>query len=115
MKLLLFGGTSEGRVLAQWLLEHRLPFLLSVATDYGAAVLPPEIPVHTGRLDQSAMAALMREGGFTHVVDATHPYASAVTAAVAAASRTADLPLVRLVRDGRVCSGKPAGEKLVFG
>ena len=102
MKILLFGGTSEGRVLAQWLLERQIPFLLSVATDYGAAVLPPEVPVHTGRLDQNAMADLMRAGNFTHVVDATHPYASAVTAAVAAASRKTGLPLVRLVRDGNV-------------
>ena len=107
MKILLFGGTSEGHALALWLDAHRIPFLVSVATEYGEELLPDGFPVHVGRLDQAAMVSLMEREGVTHVVDATHPYAAAVTATVAAASREAGLPCLRLVRDGDVSGDWP--------
>ncbi|WP_368257513.1 precorrin-6A/cobalt-precorrin-6A reductase, partial [Intestinimonas butyriciproducens] len=53
MHILLFGGTSEGRELAEWLAGEGVGVTLCVATGYGASLIPsdPRIRVHTGRLD----------------------------------------------------------------
>ena len=79
-KLLLFGGTTEAREIA----ESGLPMICCVATEYGAEVLheAPGLDVRTGRLDAAGMAALIREEEITVVADATHPYARAVTAEI---------------------------------
>lgn len=101
MRILLFGGTTEGRELALWLREQGVDELTCVASEYGSELLPAGIPCHVGRLDQQAMEELMAQG-FTHVVDATHPYARIVTETVTAAAQAQGLPLIRLVRDGDV-------------
>ena len=98
MNILLFGGTGEGRELAQWLLDRRIPALVCVATEYGETLLPPGVEAHVGRLDREEMEALMASRPFTHVVDATHPYAVEVTANIKAAAEAAGLPRLRLVR-----------------
>lgn len=101
MRVLLFGGTTEGRELAIWLREQGIDALTCVASEYGGSLLPEGIGAHVGRLDQAAMENLMAQG-FTHVVDATHPYAHLATETIAAAANQAGLPLLRLVRDGDV-------------
>ena len=98
MNILLFGGTGEGRELAQWLLDQKIPTLVCVATEYGETLLPPEAEAHVGRMDRGEMEALMASRPFTHVVDATHPYAVEVTANIKAAAEGVGLPLLRLVR-----------------
>ncbi len=97
MKALVFGGTTEGRDLAQWLCAQGMEHLICVATDYGATLLPSEAKVQVGRLCVAEMAQLMTQG-FTHVVDATHPYAQVVTASIVEACAQVDLPYVRLLR-----------------
>ena len=97
--LLLFGGTTEGRELALAAAGLGWQVTLCVATDYGADCVPEAdgVAIHTGRLDEAAMEALM-QGGFTVAVDATHPYAVAVSANVRTAAEKAGLPLLRLLR-----------------
>lgn len=112
MKLLLFGGTAEGRELAVWMKSRGMDALTCVASDYGGELLPEDVKRHVGRLDQAGMEALMGQG-FTHVVDATHPYAQTVTQTIAAAAESRGLPRLRLVRDGDVsgdwkCADTPA-------
>lgn len=98
MNILLFGGTGEGRELAQWLLDRHIPALVCVATEYGETLLPSGAEAHVGRLDRGEMERLMAARPFTHVVDATHPYAVEVTANIKAAAEAAGLPRLRLVR-----------------
>lgn len=108
MKVLLFGGTTEGRQLAQWLGAQGIPATLCVATRYGAELAPqvPGLEVRWGRLDRAGMDELLARGGYTHVVDATHPYADQVTRTLSQAARGAGLPYLRLVRPG---AGTQAG------
>ena len=95
-KLLLFGGTTEAREIA----ESGLPMICCVATEYGAEVLheAPGLDVRTGRLDAAGMAALMREEEITVVADATHPYARAVTAEIKKACDETGADYMRIVR-----------------
>lgn len=102
-KVLIFGGTAEGVLLAEKLPAMGWEVTLSVATKYGALMLR-ELPVRVlaGRLDRDGMVKLLREGGFSQVIDATHPYAVEVSANLAAAAAAVGLRPLRLLR--------PAGE-----
>lgn len=98
MKLLLFGGTTEGRILSQRLAAagHRLT--VCVATELGAEELAgiPGLTVLTGRLDGQAIGRLVRD--FDLCIDATHPYAAEVTRNIRQACAMAQIPLRRLLR-----------------
>ena len=97
MKVLLFGGTGEGRALAEWMLSRGLDATVCVATEYGETLLPQGMKVHVGRLDAGEMETLMADG-YTLVIDATHPYAVEVTKNIRAAADRAGLPCLRLLR-----------------
>ncbi len=97
MKILLFGGTGEGRALAEWMLAQGLDATVCVATEYGETLLPEGMKVHVGRLDAGEMEDLMADG-YTLVIDATHPYAVEVTKNIRTAADCAGLPCLRLLR-----------------
>ena len=98
MELLLFGGTGEGRALAEWLRDEGIPVTVCVATAYGSILLPPGVEAHTGRLDRAGMEALMVRRPYTCVIDATHPYAVEVTRQLQEAAQARGVPYVRLLR-----------------
>ena len=52
-KILIFSGTTEGRMLAQTLSENGIHCIVSVATEYGESVMPEMegVTVHKGRMD----------------------------------------------------------------
>ena len=56
-KILVFGGTTEGRLTAQFLAENEIACDVCVATEYGEEVLAESEFVHvkTGRLSEAAM------------------------------------------------------------
>ena len=87
-KILLFGGTGEGRALAEWMLSEHIPCTVCVATEYGETLLPDGAEAHVGRMDRDEMAALMAQD-YALVVDATHPYAVEVTENIRAAAEAA--------------------------
>ena len=99
MKLLIFGGTTEGRLLAETLAQKGAEITVSVATPLGAEELAglAGIAVQVGRLDAAAMEQLVQ--GFDLCVDATHPYAAEATANIRAACNAAGTPLRRLLRE----------------
>lgn len=101
MKILLFGGTTEGRMFASWLCNRQIAATICVATEYGESLLPAGLDVRVGRLDLDGMLDLMGDG-YTHVVDATHPYAQIVTENIKTAARNLEIPYLRLLRDGEV-------------
>ena len=99
MKILLFGGTSEGRVLAEELAAMEVEVTVSVATDYGRELIEPGagLTVLTGRLDAEGIAALLN--GFDLCVDATHPYAVDATKNIQAACVRTGTPYLRCLRE----------------
>lgn len=82
-RVLIYGGTTEGRRLAEKLAEEGIPSLVLVATEYGEQMMVPgeksgRIQVLQGRLTAAEMAALYEREQPAVIVDATHPYAEAV-------------------------------------
>ncbi len=107
MKIVIFGGTTEGRLLAQALSERKIPAAVCVATELGAeelAGLPGIVPL-TGRKTQGEMEALLRDA--ERCVDATHPYATEVSQNIRAACGAAGVPLRRLLRRESGCPLPP--------
>lgn len=104
-RLLIFGGTTEGRELAEYCARNGINADVSVATDYGAELLPPNMNVLCGRLDAEQMKALIA-AGFSAVVDATHPYAVEATANIQFACTETGVRYLRLLRKSSAVSGK---------
>ncbi len=104
-RILIFAGTTEGRKLSECLAESGIYHTLCVATEYGELVLKksPFAEVHRGRMDREDIREFIENGSFTAVVDATHPYAAAVTANIKAAVKDMDIPYLRLKRDTFSC------------
>lgn len=100
-KILLFGGTTEGREIACYLEENRISSFVSVASDYGKQVLPPMefCRVLRGRMDAGEMKRFIMENGIELVVDATHPYAVEVSENIKNAVAETRVSYVRIVRE----------------
>lgn len=77
-ELLIFGGTTEGRLLAEFCAGKGIPAQVCVTTEHGAGLLP-EGMARTGTLDEDGMQLLLRGRAFRAVIDATHPYAREAT------------------------------------
>ena len=112
--VLIFGGTTEGRVLAEAAARGGAHVVLSVATDYGEEVLEDiqdmeGIDIHKGHLDTGKMISLIDDVKPCVVFDATHPYAEEVTASVSAAAAAAGTGYVRVRRDIGAQAADPAG------
>lgn len=105
MKLVIFSGTSEGHALCRYVSACGGQAAAYVATEYGAAVMEPlsGITVHEGRLDTADMTALLDAD--TLLVDATHPYAAAVTDNLRAACAQTGAEYARLLRPTQQADG----------
>lgn len=108
MKVVIFGGTTEGRQLAEYLVQlnkkekgQTIEVHVCVASEYGAQVLPDDaaLKVHVGRLEQEAMQEFLRTVRADICVDATHPYAVIVTQNIYQACKTVEVPYVRVRRE----------------
>ncbi|MDO5733525.1 MAG: precorrin-6A reductase [Eubacteriales bacterium] len=101
--LVLFGGTSEGRELAEFLRREKLPVTVFVASEYGQELLPEAAPeqgfyLRVGRLDEAGIKAALKEIEPRLVIDATHPYARLVSVNLEKAAKSLDYPYLRLLR-----------------
>ncbi len=105
-KVLLFGGTTEGRLLAEALSEKRIPSAVFVASEYGEKVLSvePPVEVRAGRLEEAAMEELFSSCRVP-VLDATHPYAAAVSANIKKACEKAGCRYLRVLRESEGTEG----------
>lgn len=100
-KLLIFGGTSEGRVLCEALSRQGREGVVCTATPYGGGMVDglPGITVRSERLNSEKMEAFIQAGTFDRVVDATHPYAQEVTLNIRAACERAGVQYIRVLRE----------------
>jgi len=110
-KVLIYAGTTEGRLLAQELSRAHIACDVHVATEYGQMVMPElaGVKVCVGRLDVEEMRALLKKKGqnnYAAVVDATHPFATEVSANIRESTKGSGIPYLRLQRrmDDGICS-----------
>lgn len=102
MELLLFGGTTEGRLLVEWLdARDCCDVVVCTATDYGSRLVEGGRRVRCvqGPLTLEEKRALVDAHDFSCIVDATHPYARHISQSIAELARDCGLELLRVVRD----------------
>lgn len=112
-RLAVFGGTQEGRILAEFCAARGIPAWVSVVSGYGRSLLPdaPGIFVRRGAMEQDEMRVFLRENGIRLCVDATHPYARRASENIFHACETEGVRYLRCTREedgraaGRVFSG----------
>lgn len=109
MKVVVFSGTTEGRIFSKQLAAQGAEVIVSVATPLGAEEQGEMsgITVHCGRLEPAEMTGLL--AGAALCVDATHPYAVDATRNIRTACETAGVEYHRLLRPA---SPLPAGSRV---
>lgn len=121
--IFLFAGTTEGREIADAIRKKNdlgRPWLdtrVYSATAYGSSLVQdsPSVKNVSGRLDGPAMEKEFRQFASENalVVDATHPYATEVTANLRRAASSANLRYVRIRRTEDKISCRTAAVKEV--
>ncbi len=129
LKLLIFGGTSEGRKLAFLACELGLSCLITVATPYGEELMEEErgLQILQKRLNTQEMVELMERVRPALIIDATHPYALEVSASIREACRLNQRTLIRVLRESeeladarefdtveQLCAALNENDELVF-
>lgn len=98
--VLILGGTGEARSLARGLAEVGVPAVSSLA----GRVRDPALPVGAVRIGgfggPAGLAEYLRAERIRAVVDATHPFATGISASAATACAATGTPLLRLARPG---------------
>lgn len=100
-KLLIFAGTTEGRLLTVRALELGWCVASAVATEYGRELLPHDarFTALAGRMTEDEMYAHIQSERYDMVVDATHPYAVEVSRNIRSACARVGVRLLRLLRE----------------
>lgn len=104
--VIIFAGTTEGRILANWLDDQPgITGVVCVATEYGAEVLTEEswlkhLKVHCGRLNEKEIEMFLEKEKPSLVIDATHPYAREITANIRkACEKYREISYLRCLRE----------------
>ncbi len=89
-KIIIFSGTTEGRRLSEALIAAGIAHSVCVATEYGEELQPKDelVCIEEGRKTAREMCSLFA-GGTLLVADATHPFATEVTANIQGSRRKA--------------------------
>lgn len=97
-RILILGGTGDGRRLAAALTASGLSVVTSLAGRLTVPILPAGEVRIGGFGGRELLAAWLREQAVQAVVDATHPFAARITQAAIGACEDASIPYLRLER-----------------
>lgn len=102
-KLLIFAGTTEGRIIGEYVETLNCMSYISTATEYGAKCLEETEKriLINGRMDRKEICDFLREKRIDLVIDATHPYAEIVTKNLKTACEMEEVEYLRCVREAQ--------------
>ena len=98
MRLLILGGTADGRQLAEILHRQGVPLIYSVA----GLVRTPKVgcEVVSGGFSQfGGLEEYSQQQEITAILDATHPYAAKISATAVSAAKSCGIPCWRFYRE----------------
>ena len=95
--ILLLGGTGESREAARLFVENGYRVFYTSTTGILSGL--PDAVIHTvGALDETSFNELLHRYPITCIVDATHPFATAIRALAATMADRAAIPCIRIER-----------------
>ncbi len=100
LNICIFGGTTEGRIFAEFISKNNATADLFIATEYGLQFVEgiENVIVHQKRMDENEMAEIFTKNKYDFVVDATHPFASIVSENIVKASEACGMKYLRTIR-----------------
>lgn len=98
MRILVLGGTAEGRAIADGAVQAGFDVVSSLAGRTKEPLVPAGAVRVGGFGGPEGLAAFLREEGIEAVVNATHPFAARMACNALEASERAGVPLLRLMR-----------------
>lgn len=96
MKVLMFAGTSEGRVLADYMSEKHITSTICLTTEHGKKMLNNASNVIVKRQNTEEIEELIKQHDL--IIDATHPFAHEVTSNIIQANESLMKPYYRIKR-----------------
>ncbi|MBW4649535.1 MAG: cobalt-precorrin-6A reductase [Kastovskya adunca ATA6-11-RM4] len=99
-RLWLIGGTTESAQLAKAIAALQLPCTVTVTTAAATALYPqcPHLQIVVGRLDDIQLARFCKKWQITAILDASHPYAIAVSKSAITLASQYQIPYLRFER-----------------
>lgn len=99
-RILIFGGTTEGRELAEFCHNNCISAAVCVTTEFGKELISTydSLEIYTGKKDYGQIINMLKKEKFSLVLDATHPFAEQVTENLKKACRDTNVKLFRIVR-----------------
>lgn len=94
----LIGGTSDSKAIAQILDAEGIPLVVTVTSATAPNLYPAGVQVVVGRMDLAKMRSFCEHNAVTAVIDASHPYAIAVSSQAIAVANQLHLPYLRYER-----------------
>lgn len=103
-EIFIFGGTTEGRLIAEWCENHHIKAFVSVATGYGTKLLPKSeyIKILENRLTSDQMVEVFEKNQISLVIDATHPYAAEASKNISLACANVKVKRIRVIRKNNI-------------
>jgi precorrin-6A/cobalt-precorrin-6A reductase len=97
LHVLILGGTSAARVLAEALAHDRRHRVLLSFAGRTTSLMRPDLPHRVGGFGGvTGLTAFLRAGAYDAVIDATHAFAAQISRHALEAARAAQVPLLRL-------------------
>lgn len=114
-KLIIFGGTTEGRRLSEFCARLGLKTHVCTATEYGGSLLAESeyITSSDKRMNQDEMELFFASEKPRLVIDATHPFAAEVTENIKKACLNTGTEYCRLLRDEQ-STAESGNQRIVF-
>jgi precorrin-3B C17-methyltransferase len=102
-----FSGTSDGNALVSKLSEIGYHIIVSTATEYGREIVCESLPgitVRSGRMGVEARRRELLNSGARAIVDATHPFATAISSQLMQLAKELRIPYLRYERPAAISS-----------
>jgi len=100
-KIAVFGGTTEGRHIAEFCDKNKIRCSYFAATEAGKMEVDhcKNIEIYQGRLNLEEIISVFNKEMFSVIVDATHPYAVEVSSYIKIACTELGISYLRIIRD----------------
>ncbi len=109
--IFLFGGTTEGREIAEFFEQIHRNVKYFVATEYGEEMLGKTgfVEIVRGRKEKEEILSLLRSEKAELVLDATHPYATMVSSHLRECCEQTGIEYIRIIRKSECDSNDKEG------
>ena len=99
-RIWLIGGTQESAAISSALIQDQIPCLITVTTESARQLYPqsPTVEIWVGRLVADDLPRFLQTQGISAILDASHPYAVAISENAIATAQVLAIPYLRYER-----------------